>query len=125
MNEKFQTQDQKFLTLMDTFTIKDDKKMQAMKKYIKDHNLWTNIICSLKSDELKIQALDRIVVEEGARLAVIKSIISEDKKLYVMDQSVLVDDDRLEVLKTLPEARQLELMNAYIWLLEYFCSLVD
>ena len=93
----------------------DDKKMQAMKKYIKDHNLWTNIICSLKSDELKLQALDRIVVEEGARLAVIKSIISEDKKLYVMDQSVLVDDDRLEVLKTLPEARQLELMNTYIW----------
>ena len=36
INEKFQTQDKNFLTLMDTFTVKDDKKMQGILLTIND-----------------------------------------------------------------------------------------
>lgn len=36
LNEKFQTRDKSFLKLMDTFTVKDDKKMQAILLMIND-----------------------------------------------------------------------------------------
>lgn len=92
----------------------DDKKLQAMSKYIKDYKIRTNIICSLQSDDLKIDVLNRHITQDDSRIAIIKSMISEEKKLSIMEQTVLIDDKRIEVLKSLPENRQLELMNTYI-----------